>query len=77
MMGVAVVTMPDGIVSGPDNCLPKKSVFKVTLGVVARGPGSKSANYTGDTAWSTIGAPFPEAVDANAHPREATLAGRP
>jgi hypothetical protein len=29
MMGVAVVTMPEGMVKGPERILPKNSVFKV------------------------------------------------
>ena len=28
-MGVAVVTMPEGIVNGPDRVFPKNSVFKI------------------------------------------------
>jgi hypothetical protein len=28
MMGVAVVTIPEGMVKGPERVLPKKSVFK-------------------------------------------------
>jgi hypothetical protein len=29
MIGTAVVTMPEGMVKGPERVLPKKSVFKV------------------------------------------------
>jgi hypothetical protein len=29
MMGVAVVTMPEGMVNGPDSVLPKNSMFKI------------------------------------------------
>ena len=29
MIGVAVVTIPEGMVKGPERLLPKKSVFKV------------------------------------------------
>jgi len=46
MIGVAVVTIPEGIVKGPDRVLPKNSVVKVagsSFGFMGAG---KSRKYT-------------------------------
>jgi hypothetical protein len=46
MIGVAVVTIPEGIVKGPDRVLPKNSVVKVagsSFGFMGVG---KSRKYT-------------------------------
>jgi hypothetical protein len=37
MIGVAVVTIPEGMVNGPDRVLPKNSMFKFALGVGVKG----------------------------------------